>query len=641
MFEAYSVAVRVSLINGVTSGLMNISRAFAQSHGHAVALQRQLDQIKFKLLAGAALTGTGLFGLSLIEKTVPAAREYAHQIQQMNVAGMKQVEIAKAVSAAWGIAGQVPTATASENLKAIRELRMVFGDSQAAIANVATVQRLQAILQNTSDGHGGRFGGDQAYTVAKALETKGAVRTPGEFNTQADMMAKAIVASGGKVGPQDFLSTFKYGRSATIGWKDHFAYEILPTLIQEMKSGAGSGGAGGPGNALMSVYDKVINGKIAQKDLPLWAQLGLLDQSKVVRTKTGATKGVLPGAVSGWQLFQEDPFTWTQKVLMPALVSRGITDPGKQQMMLSRLGGTRTAAFMLQQMGMQGWKFDRDVPLIRGASGLAGYNQLVKRDPMMAQQALEAQWTNVKTRLGLAVLPMLIVGTTKLTNSLMAISNWMGAHPDLTKGLVLGFTALSAAMAFGGMVLLLSAAFSGIALAFSVVSGVAVAFGTVMTTVGAVAAGVAWPLTLCIAAVTALGIAVYQIVKHWDSSKGILENIKAELGGFFLWLLNKARGLIGLQPIQPGATTAPGHLPFAPPGWHPFAGTFGDQSKGSPFVAQGGSRATHVTVPVHLDSKKIAEASATVFNREFGYGGGSGRFDPTAALPAAGLGYAR
>lgn len=626
MFEAYSVAVRVSLINGVTSGLMNISRAFAKTHGNAVALQRQLDQIKFKLLAGAALTGTGLFGLSLIEKTVPAAREYAHQIQQMNVAGMKQVEIAKAVASAWGIAGQVPTATATQNLKAIRELRMVFGNSGAAIANVATVQKLQAILQNATDGHGGNYG-DQAYTVAKALEMKGAVRTPGEFNTQADLMAKAIVAAGGKLAPQDFLSTFKYGRSATIGWNDHFAYEILPTLIQEMKSSSGSGGVGGPGNALMSVYDKVINGRIAQKDLPLWASLGLLDPSKVVRTKTGATKGVLPGAVAGWQMFQADPFTWTQKVLMPALAARGVTDPGQQQMMLARLGGTRTAAFMLQQMGIQGWKFDRDVPLIRGARGLAAYNQLVKSDPLMAQQALQAQWTNVKTRLGLAVLPMLIVGTVKLTAALIKLSNWMAAHPALTKGLVLGFAALSAAMAFGGMVLLLSAAFSGIGLALRVV-GPGIGFLVRgLFTMGPIVLRVAFafirflgPIGLAVTAVVAVSVAVLEMVKHWDASKSVLWNIRNEFGMFFNWLLNKARGLVGLAPIA----------------YTPEAGG------GAPrHIATGGGGATHVTVPVYVDGKKIAEATAKVMNRDLGYGGGSWRFDPTAALPATALGYNR
>jgi hypothetical protein len=631
--------VRVSLINGVTSGLMNISRSFAQAHGHAVALQRQLDQIKFKLLAGAALTGTGLFGLSLIEKTVPAAREYAHQIQQMNVAGMKQVEIANAVAAAWGIAGQVPTASATDNLKAIRELRMVFGNSQAAIANVVTVQKLQAILQNTSDGHGGRMGGDQAYTVAKALEMKGAVKDPADFTRQADMMAKAMVASGGKVGPQDFLSTFKYGRGATQGWGDHFAYEILPTLIQEMKSSGGSGGSGGPGNALMSVYDKVINGKIAQKDLPLWAQLGMLDQSKVVRTKTGSTKGVLPGAVVGWEEFQKDPFAWTQ-MLMKRMADHGITDPAKQQMMLSRLGGTRTAGFMLQQMGMQGWKFDRDVPLIRGASGLAGFNQLVKSDPMMAQQALEAQWTNVKTRLGLAVLPMLILGTTKLTTALTMLSNWMGEHSTLTKGLVLGFTALSAAMAFGGAVLLLSAAFSGIGLAVSVVSGVAVAFGGIMTTVGVIVAGVAWPITLCVAALTGLGIALYDIIRNWDASKGVLANIKAELGMFFHWLADMIRVVlpgfgVGSKPVSSHIATGKSD------GYAAHGHRVGHQDaapSGSRFVAHRGTMSVTVVSPVYVDSKLVAPGVAKIINGAIGSTSAAGRFDPTATIPSAALG---
>lgn len=564
MFEAYSVAVRVSLINGVTSGLMNISRSFMKVHGDAEKLQRQLDSIKFRLVAGAALAGTGLFGLSLIEKTIPAAREYAHQIQQMNIAGMKQVEIAKAVSAAWGAAATVPTSTATQNLAAIRELRMVFGDTQHAIANMPVVQQLQAILQNVkgvSNAH------DEAYTVAKALEMKGAVKTPGEFRIEADMMAKAIVASGGKVDARDFLSTFKYGRSATIGWDQAFAYTILPTLIQEMKNGAGTGGAGGPGNALMSVYDKVINGKIAQKDIPLWAQLGLIDPSKVVRTKTGSTKGLLPKAVVGWEMFQRNPYQWVQSVLMPAMRSHGITGQEQQQMFLSRLGGTRTAAFMLQQMGLQGWKFQRDVPLIQGAQGLSAFNQLVKKDPLMAQQALEAQWTNVKTRLGLAVLPMLIAGTIRLTNALTALSNWMAKHPDLTKGLVIGFAALSAAMAFGGVVLMLSAAFSAIGLAIPVLAAGFSAVGGAIAALAAVAAPIALPLILGAAAIAGVGIAIWQIVKHWDASKSIWANIKAEFVMFVTWVWDKVKWLLNKIPgvhIGDGTKPRPG-APHVPP----------------------------------------------------------------------------
>jgi hypothetical protein len=666
MLEAYSVAIRVSLISGVANGLMNISRSFAKAHGDAKAFERQLDLIKLKLVGGAAMAGVGLFGLSLIERTVKPASEYVHQLQQMNIAGMKQAEIARSITAAWDASRTAPTATATQNLAAIRELRMVFGDTQAAIANMPTVQKLQAILANTNDGHGGRLGGESAYTVAKALETKGAVRTPGEFTDQANLMTKAIVASGGKITPQDFLGTFKYGRSATMGWDNAFTYTILPTLIQEMKSSAGTGGAGGPGNALMSVYDKVINGKIAQKDLPIWQQLGLLDASKIVRTKTGATKGVLPEAVRGWDVFQRNPYEWTQAVLMPALRAQGIIDPAKQQMYLARLGGTRTAAFMLQQMGVQGWKFQRDVPLIQGAKGLAAYQELLKNDPLMAQQALAAQWRNLLTVIGYQIMPVVVSGTLKLVGALRGMSQWMLAHPNLTRALVLGFAALSAAMAFGGVVILLSAAFDGLALALRVlgltpfaaiaggIKGIANAEMTVMgvtARLGPALAGLATDFALVASSVGsallilgAAGVVVASNRKRQDVIDNPGAHTPEERAAALADLVKERKIYADRVAHDHGNPIAAGNVRIIDAQIAKLGATASAPSgPSSPYVAPGAAAKTvQVTTHVHMDGKKVATVVSKHMARAVGPTAvGSGRYDPAATLPAAAGGFSR
>jgi hypothetical protein len=111
MFEAYSVAVRVTLINGVTSGLMNMSRPSprptATPWRSSAARQHQVQGD----LAGGALAGTGLFGLHLIGKTLPYAKEYTRQLALMNTLGMKQADIAQVVADAWRTSYLVPTTT--------------------------------------------------------------------------------------------------------------------------------------------------------------------------------------------------------------------------------------------------------------------------------------------------------------------------------------------------------------------------------------------------------------------------------------------------------------------------------------------------------------------------------------------------
>lgn len=89
MFEAFSVAVKVSLINQVSSGLITLSRQFATVHGNAVALKREIKSIGLLMAGGAMVAGAGAMGLGIIGKTLPYAKEYAHQLQQMNISGMK------------------------------------------------------------------------------------------------------------------------------------------------------------------------------------------------------------------------------------------------------------------------------------------------------------------------------------------------------------------------------------------------------------------------------------------------------------------------------------------------------------------------------------------------------------------------
>lgn len=470
-FEAYKIAVKISLNNQVSTGLLAISNQMRKTGLDAEKLQLSLHRIKLLGMTGMAIGGAGFMGLGIIGKMVKPASEYAHQLQQMNLAGMRHLEIVRATTAAWDAAKVAPTTSISQNLAAIRELRMVFGNTGHAIENVATVQKIQAILQNM---RGGRAG-DEGYTLAKALELKGAVRTPGEFITQADMMMKAMSAAGGKVVGTDFLSAFKYGRTATAGWSDVFTYTILPTLIQEMKGGGGNGGQGGPGNALMSAFSEIVGGTISQKALGVWQRLGMIDMSKAVWTTTHHLKGLKPGGIKGATLFQSNPFEWTQQFLIPALQHAGYKTAEQQREALQYLFPNRTAGFVMTQMATQAWKFQRDQKLIAQAQGLAGYDTLLKNDPEMASLALHKQWQSLLAILGFQIMPPLLQGTIWLVDHLRSMARWAKENATLVKGLVIGFAALAGAMAISGTLLVVTAGFRaiGTVLTFASLGGVA------------------------------------------------------------------------------------------------------------------------------------------------------------------------
>src|SRR5579859_5807505 len=107
-------------------------------------------------------------------------------------------------------------------------------------------------------------------------------------------MAKAINVFGDTLRPTDYYEMFKYGRQSTQNLSQQFMLETAPTLAQEL-------GGSSAGKAMSSFYQAIVGGRIKQQSLKELERLGLIDEDKVVKTKTGSLNGLLPGGVKGWQ----------------------------------------------------------------------------------------------------------------------------------------------------------------------------------------------------------------------------------------------------------------------------------------------------------------------------------------------------
>jgi hypothetical protein len=175
----------------------------------------------------------------------------------------------------------------------------------------------------------------------------------------------------------------------------------------------------------------------------------------------GKLKGLQPGGIKGWETFQSDPFKFSQEILGPALAGKS---EAQQKQLMSILFGNRVASFIMQQMTLQGWKFQRDVPLIKGQAGIEGYDKLQATDPKMAWAALSASWGSLRTALfdSQAAIPVL----NALSSAMRGLAYGIGDHPDLSRAvsaasihlgglggaiLALGAAARSAKWAMGGL----------------------------------------------------------------------------------------------------------------------------------------------------------------------------------------------
>ena len=104
-------------------------------------------------------------------------------------------------------------------------------------------------------------------------------------------------------------------------------------------SGGGNSGTGGPGNALMSAFAKVVQGQMPNKAAHEFANMGLATSLKDLKGSASTQVDIL-----GSKLFQSNPYEWVQQVLMPALAAKGITSQDEITAEISKLFPVRTAS---------------------------------------------------------------------------------------------------------------------------------------------------------------------------------------------------------------------------------------------------------------------------------------------------------
>lgn len=427
MFDAYKIGIKIAVTENVTKTLFGMMGAFKGVQKEADVLTKKLnDMSKIKAIGGTALLGIAGLSAMVLGKSVKPANDYLTQIDKMNIAGMKHAEIIKSVNEAWALDKNVPTSNVSENLAAILNTRMVFGNTKDAIGFLSEIQKSQAVLRFVTGNNT-----DESYELSKSLEMRGATKNLAEFSKQMNLMTQAIISSGGKVTPTDFMGTFKYGKLATQGWDDVFTYQILPTLMQEVKNKTGSGGRAG--TSLSTAEQAVVAGRITQKALATYHKLGLLNMSKVIFNKVGSLKGIEPEAIKGSSLFISNPFEWVQTVLKPALLAHGYKTAKQQQEILPYLFRDQTAQFVMGQMLLQAWKFTRDQKLIKQTKDLDQSYKVISKNPGVTWGAFNNQLTNLLTSLGKVFLPFFIRQLTGLNSILQKIVANSGSSEKLLK----------------------------------------------------------------------------------------------------------------------------------------------------------------------------------------------------------------
>jgi len=274
--------------------------------------------------------------------------------------------------------------------------------------------------------------------MLKVIEMRNGLSSKDAFASQANMVQRVIAATGGRVGPSEWLNLIKTGGIAAKGIKDESFYYQMEPLVQEMSGNR-------VGTAMMSAYQNLYQGRTTKRSMALLNDLGLIgDQSKVQHDKAGQISFLNPGAIKGADLFRESQFEWMEKVLLPQLASKGITsDKG----ILDAIGGifsNRTAANLTATMYQQRAQIHKNEKLNRGAADIDQLDKLGRGTAGGQELETQSKLADLKLKLGTAILPMYTSALQMATSAAQGFTAFMERNPLLAKAMIVGLAAVAA-----------------------------------------------------------------------------------------------------------------------------------------------------------------------------------------------------
>ena len=400
---------KMQAMQGVAAGMAVGGYAAKSAGGHILGdLAGTLDEAKKMQNERARITAFGLGD--------HATKDAEKYVRAMNTMGV----------------------STSDNMTLMRDALSIFADEHHAQMVMPTLSKMKFAndtLFGAEDAHANE---EKFMNMLKVIELRGGTKDEATFKNEADMVQKVLTATGGRVGGDEWRNFIQTGGVAAKQMRqDAFYYQMEP-LIQEM-------GGHGVGTGLMSAYSNVYQGKTTVRASQEMMKLGLLDKKNVEYNKIGMIKRIKPGALLGGDLFKASPLEWLEKVLLPQMAKKGITDPDKVKDTISTIFTNRTAANLFSTMYMQRDQIHKNERLNKGAYGIDDAHKLAREQINGKEIDVLSKLRNVRTEIGESIAPMYNAALDKTRAVLDRLLGSIKRHQTAAKII------LSVAAAFGAL----------------------------------------------------------------------------------------------------------------------------------------------------------------------------------------------
>ena len=393
-------------------------------------------------VAGYAAKATGSHILGDISETLDESKKFEVEAMKIKALGLGDHATADALKYVKAMKSYGTSTT--DNLTLMRDAMTIFADehhAQMVMPTLAKMKFANEALFGAEDGHANE---EKFMNMLKVIELRGGTKNEATFKDEANMVQKVITATGGRVGGDQWMQFIQTGGVAAKQMRKDAFYNQMEPLIQEM-------GGHAVGTGLMSAYSNVYQGKTTVRAARQMMDLDLLDKKKVEFNKIGMVKQIKPGALAGGDILKASPLEWLEKVLLPKLAAKGITDPDKVKDMIATIFTNRTASNLFTTMYMQKDQIHKNEKLNAGADGID--EGVAKGQALTHGHEIEAlkKLENLKREIGDKVSPMYNAGLEITSNLTEKLTRFMQEHSTTANIVLVSLTALAALMVGGGM----------------------------------------------------------------------------------------------------------------------------------------------------------------------------------------------
>ena len=498
-------------------------------------------------MAGAGATATGAVLGAPVVKGLNEAKHYQTEVGRVNALGLDDKVSAEAVAFARNM--KTYGTSQLDNLQLMRDGMSAFADVHHAEMVAPTLAKMKFANHAFFGEAEGADNERKFMDMLKVIELRGGLESKEKFEAQANIVQQVITATGGRVGPNEWLNMIKTGGIAAKGLKDDAFYYQMEPLVQEMSGNR-------VGTSLMSAYQNLYQGRTTKRSAKKLEEFGLIgDKSKVTHDKAGQLSFLNPGALLGSELFRENQFEWMEKVLLPQLAKKGIKDKNQVLDAIGSIFSNRTASNLYSQMYLQRGQIHKNEKLNRGAADIGRLEKLGRDSAAGKELEAQSKLADLKLTMGEKILPLYAQGLEMAISAVTRLNGFMERNPTVAKVMITAFAVLA------GLLLVLGPLMLGIAAMIGPYAMLHVMFAKMGVTGGVLTpilrglggafmwagravlwVGRALMLNPIGIAITVIAGAAFLIYKYWEPIKaffsGLWSDVKAAFAGGFVGINN-------------------------------------------------------------------------------------------------------